>query len=87
MEDDIQYPSLLSNAHITHEGSRPLPPPLPQPQKNMRNITKVGVQDGNSPNMLQENSMITLENEEKIDQPSPSPFHENEDVENPTKND
>ena len=36
--------------------------------------------------MLEEKPKITLENDEKIDEPSPSPLHENEDVEKFKKN-
>ena len=52
-----------------------------QPQQNPRNIPKVEVQDGNSPLMHKEKPMMMLESDERIDHPTPSPLHENRDVE------
>ena len=52
----------------------------------MEFIHEVEVQDGNSSNMLEEKPMITLENDEKTNQPTPSPPFEKESVKNFEKN-
>ena len=71
-------PSLNSLVPIPHmEGNFPS-----QPQQNPRSIHEVEVQDGNSPNMHKEESMMTLKDDEKSYQPTPSPLCEKEDAEN-----
>ena len=69
----IQHsPSLISSAYTTHEEGK-FPSQL---QKNLEFIYQVDVQNGNSFNMLEEKSVMTLENEEQTDQPTPLPLNE-----------
>ena len=78
-EHDTQHTlSQLTNAHSTHEECNF----SSQPQQNLRSMHEVEVQDGNSPNMHKKESMMMLEDDEKIDQPTPSPLYEKEDDEN-----
>ena len=78
--DDIQY--FLPSSYATREkGKFPS-----QPQHNLLTIYEVEVQDGNSSNMLKEQSMVTQENDKQTNQATPSPSYEKEDVKNYEKN-
>ena len=75
--DDIQHsPSLLSRAYTTHEEVKF----MSQSQQNLELIYEVEVQNRNSSNVLEEQSIVTLENDEKTDQPTPSSLFKKEDV-------
>ena len=73
MKHDTQHTlSQLTRSHSTHEeGNFPS-----KPQQNPRNIHDIEVHDQNSPNMHEEKSMMTLEEDEKINQPTPTPLYE-----------
>ena len=77
--DDIQHsPSLLSNAYTTHEeGMFPS-----QPQNNLEFIYEVEVQDGDLPNMLQEEFVITLDDDKQTNRTTSLPLDEKLDVGN-----
>ena len=61
-DDDTQHTlSQLTSTHSTHEEDN-----FPfQPQQNPRRIHEVEVQGRNSPNMHEEKSMMTLEDDEQ----------------------
>ena len=72
-EHDTQHIlSQLTSAHSTQEECNF----SSQPPKNLRSMHEVEVQDGHSPNMHKKESMMTLEDDEQMDQPTPSPLYE-----------
>ena len=60
--------------------------PPSQPQQDSITIYEVEVQDRDLPHMLEEKSMLVLENEERTNKLISLPLHKKENVENFEKN-